>query len=108
MMVTKKSWRSTLSDSIDIGLQWIKDDWHSHRLRFVIELFAWSCSIASSIIIASTIPNAPLPILYPIWIVGCTCYAWASWTRRSFGLLGNYILLVTIDSIGLIRLLLDK
>jgi hypothetical protein len=32
-------------------------------------------------------------------------YAWASWTRKSFGMLANYILLTTIDSIGLIRML---
>lgn len=89
-------------------LQFIKDDWHSHPFRFLVELFAWSCSIASSIIIASTIPNAPLPILYPIWIMGCVCYAWAAWTRRSFGLLANYVVLVTIDCIGLVRILLGK
>jgi hypothetical protein len=34
-------------------------------------------------------------------------YAWASWTRKSFGMLANYILLTTIDSIGLIRMLVN-
>jgi hypothetical protein len=45
-------------------------------------------------------------ILYPLFIAGCTMMAWASWTRRSFGMLANYVLLVTIDTIGLTRLLL--
>jgi hypothetical protein len=43
--------------------------------------------------------------LYPMWISGCMMYAWAAWTRQSFGMLANYVLLTTIDSIGLIRLL---
>ena len=30
--------------------------------------------------------------------------AWASYTRKSFGMLANYLLLTTIDSIGLIRM----
>jgi hypothetical protein len=54
---------------------------------------------------ATTVPNPPLIVLYPIWISGCAMYAWASWTRRSFGMLANYILLVTIDSVGLVRML---
>jgi hypothetical protein len=33
-------------------------------------------------------------------------YAWASYTRKSFGMLANYILLTTIDSIGLIRMII--
>jgi len=33
-------------------------------------------------------------------------YAWASYTRKSFGMLANYILLTTIDTVGLIRMLI--
>lgn len=85
--------------------QWIKDDWRSNRLRFAVELFAWILSIGCSIAMAATVPNPPLLVLYPIWISGCSMYAWAAWTRRSFGMLANYMLLVTIDIIGLIRML---
>ena len=84
---------------------WIKDDWKSHKLRFIIELFAWAISIGCSITMALTVPNPPLIILYPIWIAGCAMYAWASYTRKSFGMLANYILLTTIDTVGLIRML---
>jgi hypothetical protein len=55
---------------------------------------------------ALTVPNPPLVILYPIWISGCSMYAWASYTRGSFGMLANYVLLVSIDSVGLARMLL--
>ncbi len=84
---------------------WIKDDWRSHPFRFVVELLAWAISIGCSIAMALTVPNPPLLILYPIWILGCAMYGWASWTRKSFGMLANYLLLVTIDSVGLIRML---
>ena len=86
---------------------WIKDDWRSNRLRFTIELLAWFISISCSITMAVTVPNPPLLFLYPIWIIGCAMYSWAAWSRRSFGMLANYILLVSIDSIGLTRLLLQ-
>jgi hypothetical protein len=85
---------------------WIKDDYRTHPFRFVIELLAWGISIGCSITMALTVPNPPLLILYPIWIVGCGLYAWASFTRKSFGMLANYLLLVTIDSVGLIRMLM--
>ena len=84
---------------------WIKDDYRSHPFRFVAELLAWAISIGCSITMAFTVPNPPLLLLYPIWITGCALYAWAAWTRQSFGMLANYILLTTIDTIGLIRML---
>ena len=84
---------------------WIRDDFKSHPFRFVVELLAWSFSIGCSITMALTVPNPPLLALYPVWILGCAMYAWASWTRKSFGMLANYILLTTIDTIGLIRMI---
>lgn len=83
---------------------WIKDDWKSNRLRFCVELLAWAISIGCSITMALTVPNPPLLYLYPVWISGCAMYAWAAYTRKSFGMLANYILLTTIDTIGLVRM----
>ena len=86
-------------------IQWIKDDWRSNRIRFVLELLAWAISIGCSITMALTVPTPPLLVLYPIWISGCALYAWAAYTRKSFGMIANYLLLVTIDTVGLIRML---
>jgi hypothetical protein len=86
-------------------LQWIKDDWSSNHIRFCAELLAWAISIGCSITMATTVPNPPLLVLYPIWILGCAIYAWAAYTRKSFGMLANYLLLTTIDTIGLVRML---
>jgi len=84
---------------------WIRDDWKSNRFRFIVELLAWAISIGCSVTMAFTVPNPPLLILYPVWIAGCALYAWAAFTRKSFGMLANYILLTTVDTIGLIRML---
>lgn len=86
--------------------QWIKEDWQSSRTRFIVEILAWAISIGCAITMAVTVPTPPLLTLYPIWILGCGMYAWAAWTRRSFGMLANYLLLVTIDITGLIRMIL--
>lgn len=87
-------------------VDWIRDDWRSNHIRFFVELLAWAISIGCSITMALTVPNPPLLALYPIWITGCGLYAWASWTRKSFGMLANYLLLTTIDTVGLIRMLM--
>jgi len=89
-------------------IDWIRSDYKTHPFRFFVEVLAWAVSIGCSITMATTVPNPPLIVLYPIWISGCVMYAWASWTRQSFGMLANYILLVSIDSVGLIRMLMEK
>jgi hypothetical protein len=54
---------------------------------------------------AITVPTPPLLLLYPVWIAGCAMYGWAAYTRGSFGMVANYLLLVSIDFVGLIRML---
>lgn len=95
-----------MNDFFKPTLDWIRDDFVSNRFRFCVELFAWCISIGCSITMALTVPNPPLLTLYPIWIIGCSLYAWAAFTRKSFGMLANYLLLVSIDSIGLLRMIL--
>ena len=84
---------------------WIRDDWRSNKFRFIIELLAWAIRIGCSLVMALTVPTPPLLILYPIWILGCALYGWAAYTRKSFGMLANYILLTTIDTVGLINMI---
>ena len=95
-----------MNDIFRPTLDWIRDDWRSNPFRFAVELVAWGISIGCAIVMAVTVPNPPLLVLYPIWIIGCSMYAWAAYTRKSFGMLANYLLLVSIDSVGLIRMLI--
>jgi hypothetical protein len=94
-----------MNDIVFNILGWIKDDYKTNKFRFCIEVLAWAISVGCSITMAVTVPNPPLLVMYPIWITGCALYAWASYTRKSFGMLANYILLVSIDTVGLIRML---
>ena len=85
-------------------MNWIKNDFKAHPTRFVIETLAWAVSISCSLILAGTVPKPPLFVLYPLWIISSCMYGWSAYSRRSFGMLANYVLLVAIDSIGLMRL----
>lgn len=86
---------------------WAKSDFHSHPFRFCVEVIAWAISIGCTVVMAMTVPNPPLAYIYPFWIVGCAMYAWAAWTRDSFGMLANYLLLTIVDIIGLYRILMS-
>ena len=84
---------------------WAKKDFTEWPARFVLEIVAWALSIGCSITMALTVPTPPLLILYPIFMLQCAIFGWASWTRGSAGMLLNYLLLVSIDSVGLVRML---
>ena len=85
---------------------WIGDDYRSHPVRFCIEILAWVMSIGANVMFALTVPNVPFFVYLSITITSCAMYAWAAWTRKSFGMLANYLLLTTVDSIGFLRILL--
>lgn len=87
---------------------WIREDWRSNPVRCVLEIAAWFLSITCSVIMMLTVPEPPFLLLYPLFILQCGIFAWASWTRKSLGLLSNYILLVTIDMVALTRLILQQ
>lgn len=85
-----------------------KTDYQAWPLRFVLEMLAWAGSIGCSITMAITVPHPPFLILYPIFIAQVAIFGWASYTRKSFSMMGNAMLLVTIDSVALIRLLYNS
>lgn len=88
-------------------IDWIREDFSSNPLRCVLEIFAWFLSIGCSFTMMLTVPNPPFLILYPLFISQCVIFAWAAWTRKSLGMLANYLLLVSIDSIALVRMILQ-
>ncbi len=94
-----------MNDTLIGIFDWVRDDYKSHRVRFCLEVLAWAISIGCSVTMALTVPTPPLLALYPVWITGCAIYAWCAYSGGSFGMLANYILLTTIDTIGLIRML---
>lgn len=85
--------------------KFVEEDWKSNPVRFILELVAWALSISASVVMALTVPNPPLLIVYILWVVGCGLYSWCALTRGSFGMLANYLLLTAIDTYGLIAIL---
>lgn len=85
-------------------LTWIKEDWKSNPVRCFLEILAWFLSITCSVTMMLTVPTPPFLILYPLFITQCAIFAWAAWTRKSFGMIANYMLLVSIDSVALFRM----
>lgn len=89
-------------------LAYIRADYQQHPLRFLLELTAWFMSIGCTIWMGATLPNPPFLILYPLFIIQCSIFGWAAWTRGSTGMVANYLLIVTIDIIAITRLVLSS
>jgi hypothetical protein len=89
-------------------LNWIKKDYSEYPVRFSLELTAWFMSIVCAVWMGMTLPNPPFLILYPLFITQCAIFAWSAWTRKSTGMVANYLLLVTIDVVAIIRLILTQ
>ena len=87
---------------------WAKADFKVWPLRFVLEVTAWAASIGCAVTMALTIPHPPFLILYPLFIAQCAVFGWSAWTRNSFGMVGNYLLLVSIDTVALVRLIYNS
>jgi hypothetical protein len=87
-------------------IEWISQDFKSNKVRCILEILAWFLSVTCSVIMMITVPTPPFLILYPMFIAQCMIFTWASYTRRSFGMLANYMLLSTIDLVALTRLVM--
>ena len=94
-----------MNDILSGIFHWIEEDWKSNHVRFTLEVVAWALSIGCSLVMAFTVPNPPLFLLYPLWITGCAIYSWCAYSRRSSGMRANYLLLTAIDTIGLVRIM---
>jgi branched-subunit amino acid permease len=84
---------------------WAKVDYKEWPTRFTLEITAWFMSLGCSLVLATAVTDPLFFYLYPIFIVQCAIFGWAAWTRKSTGMVANYLLLVTIDLVGYIRLI---
>jgi hypothetical protein len=94
-----------ISNTLTDIFNWAQRDYKDWPVRFLLEITAWLLSVGCAVTMAVTVPNPPFLILYPLFMLQCAIFAWAAWTRRSTGMLANYLLLVSIDTVGLVRLL---
>lgn len=85
---------------------YVQTDWKTNPVRLVLEMLNWILNIVSGVIIAATVPDTPLLVLYPIWFtcVGITLYS--ALTRGSTGIVLASISILLIDVVGFARVLL--
>jgi hypothetical protein len=93
---------------IENTITWVKQDYRENPMRFCLELFAWFMSIGCTIWMGYTLPNPPFIFLYPMFIVQCSIFGWAAWTRGSTGMVANYLLITTIDIVAITRMILTQ
>lgn len=86
-------------------IAYIGQDYREHPVRFSLELLAWFMSIGCTIWMGMTLPTPPFIFLYPLFMIQCTIFGWAAWTRGSTGMLANYMLITTIDLVAYVRLI---
>ena len=95
----------SMNDIFKPTIDWIRTDYAEHPTRFALELLAWFMSISCTIWMGYTLPTPPFIYLYPLFIVQCSIFAWAAWTRGSTGMIANYLLISTIDIVAYIRMI---
>ncbi len=88
-------------------VEYIREDWAENKIRTVLEVTAWFTSIGCAIVMALTLPNPPFLILYPFFLSHCAVFAYCAYTRGSTGMLANYLMLTTIDTFALVRLIVN-
>jgi hypothetical protein len=98
IMNSFSQWRVDVAD-------YVRQDFHANPLRFCLEVLVWAISLGCSLTYALMVPDLPFVKLYMAYITACLIMSWCAYTRGSFGILGNYLIISIIDSIGLIRLL---
>lgn len=86
-------------------LEFIKKDYNSNRVRFIIETLAWIMSIGANVLFAVTVPHVPFAVYLTITVTGCAMYAWSAYDRKSCGMLANYLFLTALDSFALAKVL---
>jgi hypothetical protein len=94
-------WRGSVAD-------YVRADFRTYPLRFCLEVVVWAISLGCSLTYAIMVPDLPFIPLYMAFISGCLIMSWCAYTRGSFGILGNYLILSIIDSAGLIKLLVQS
>lgn len=87
-------------------LDWIREDWRSSKIRFILECLCWINSMTCAVIVNTTVPDLPFLILYPLWISGTLAYAWCAYTRQSFGMLVTFMMIAAMDFLGFIKVLI--
>lgn len=84
----------------------ICNDWKSNPFRLCLETVNWALNVAIALIFTITIPDVPLLLVYPMFLVALSISIYSALSRGSFGLLITSVTMLLIDLIGYYKLLM--
>lgn len=92
---------------IDASMQFIMNDYKSHKVRMVAEAAGMLLSIGVAVVLALTTPHPPMLLCYSLWLLASGLLVTTSYSRGSVGLSILYGSFLVVDSIGALRTLLS-
>lgn len=81
-------------------LEWIKEDYKSHPVRFCIEVAGMFANLMASIILMLYSPTPPMFWAYVFFLTASVLLMSAAFSRQSFGFTAMYFGYLIIDFIG--------
>jgi hypothetical protein len=86
-------------------VEFIRNDWHSHPVRLMLETTNWILNIIIATSVSLTVPYTNWLYVYPVIFVAISISIYSSISRGSFGILLTSITLLVIDAVGYYRVL---
>ena len=86
-------------------LEWIREDYRSHPVRFMIEVSGMIANLMASIILMIDSPTPPMFWAYIFFLTASVLLMSAAFSRKSFGFTAMYFAYLIIDLIGFIKTL---
>ncbi len=90
-----------LGVAFDKIVSFVRHDWHSHRIRFVLEVCGVTCNVIASILLAVTAQDPWLAHVYTLFLIASSILIYTSYLRGSTGFVVLYTVFIVIDTIGL-------
>jgi len=87
-------------------INFIQNDWRSHKIRLCAETLGMSISLVVALIIMMTTPLPPMLLCYLLWETASALLLGSAMSRGSVGFSFLYAGFLVIDFVGLIRTLL--
>ena len=87
-------------------LQWIKEDYKSHPVRFITEVAGMIANLMASMVLMWYSPNPPMFLAYIFFLTASVLLMSAAFSRKSFGFTFMYLAYLLIDGIGFIKTLI--
>lgn len=85
---------------------WLKDEWQNNKLLFINEISCVISGVLAASYITFKMQDANFILLYTIYIINTLNCLISALVKKSFGLAINSFVYLTIDIIGIIKLLI--